>query len=88
VSAAADPTVLPHGTRFTITACGRQDDGSTPPAAPCAKLRDSDWLITDEFTPGLGGNHHIDAYIGPETGPGFTDSDWYLTLTGARLTIG
>ena len=87
VSAAADPGVLPHGTRFTISACGHQDDGSALPAATCAALRRASWLITDEFTPGLGGNRHIDAYIGPETGPGFTGSDWYVTLRGARLTI-
>ena len=66
---------------------GHQDDGSALPAATCAALRRASWLITDEFTPGLGGNRHIDAYIGPETGPGFTDSDWYVTLQGARLTI-
>ncbi|MCY1144249.1 hypothetical protein OWR29_40180 [Actinoplanes sp. Pm04-4] len=88
VSAAADPGVLPHGTRFAITACGHQDDGSALPAVTCAALRRASWLITDEFTPGLGGNRHIDAYIGPETGPGFTGSDWYVTLHGARLTIG
>ncbi|GAA4609294.1 hypothetical protein GCM10023107_90910 [Actinoplanes octamycinicus] len=88
VSAAADPNVLPDGTRFRISACGSQDDGSSPPAAICAALRDAAWQITDEFTPGLGGSRHLDAYIGPETGPGFTDSDWYLTLTGAAITIG
>jgi hypothetical protein len=41
--------------------------------------------VTDEFTPRLGGSKHIDAYIGPETGPGFTGSKWYITLTGATL---
>ncbi|MEV6301963.1 hypothetical protein AB0M02_21295 [Actinoplanes sp. NPDC051861] len=87
VSAAADPAVLPQGTRFTVTACGHQDDGSSPAAEVCRALRDADWRITDEFTPGLGGPKHIDAYIGPETGPGFTDSAWYITLTGARLSI-
>ncbi|MGK5685451.1 hypothetical protein [Actinoplanes sp. URMC 104] len=88
VSAAADPDVLPYGTRFSIVGCGRQDDGSVPPAATCASLRGGGWRITDEFTPGLGGDRHIDAYIGAETGPGFTDSDRYVTLTGARLAIG
>ncbi|MCO8276830.1 hypothetical protein M1L60_40245 [Actinoplanes sp. TRM 88003] len=88
VSAAADPGVLPYGTRFTISACGRQDDGSALPGTTCAALRRASWLITDEFTPGLGGSRHLDAYIGPETGPDFTDSDWYVTLHGARLTIG
>ncbi|MBM2614949.1 hypothetical protein JIG36_05170 [Actinoplanes sp. LDG1-06] len=87
VSAAADPGVLPHGTRFTITGCGHQDDNSPLPATTCTALRRGSWLITDEFTPGLGGNRHIDAYIGPETGPDFTDSDWYVTLHDARLTM-
>ncbi|WP_433795980.1 hypothetical protein [Actinoplanes sp. CA-252034] len=87
VSAAADPGVLPRGTRFTIAGCGSQEDGSTAPAAVCSALRDADWTITDEFTPGLGGPKHLDAYIGEETGPGFTDSQWYLTLTGARLRL-
>ncbi|AEV85532.1 hypothetical protein ACWT_4510 [Actinoplanes sp. SE50] len=88
VSAAADPNVLPHGTRFTIEDCGSQDDGSAPQEAVCAALRDGAWEVTDEFTPGLGGSKHIDAYIGPETGAGFTGSDWYITLTRARISIG
>ena len=88
VSAAADPDVLPRGTRFTVAGCGRQEDGSAAPAVVCAALRDARWEVTDEFTPGLGGPRHLDAYIGPETGPGFTGSPWYLTLTGARLALG
>jgi hypothetical protein len=88
VSAAADPDVLPRGTRLRITDCGRQDDGSAPQEAVCAALRDGHWEITDEFTPGLGGSRHIDAYIGPETGADFTDSDWYITLSGAALALG
>jgi hypothetical protein len=87
VSAAADPDVLKAGTRFTITGCGHQDDGSSPPAEVCGKLRAAQWTITDEFTPGLGGKKHIDAYIGEETGPGFTDTDWYVTLESATLRI-
>lgn len=86
-AAAADPGVLPRGTDFTVAACGRQDDGSSPAAAVCAALRRNTWRVIDEFTPGLGGPRHIDAYIGPETGPDFTDSKWYVTLTGARLVI-
>lgn len=88
VSAAADPNVLPQGTHFAIASCGTQDDGSAPQEAVCAALRDAAWEITDEFTPGLGGSHHIDAYIGPETSTNFTDSDWYITLNNARLSIG
>jgi hypothetical protein len=88
VSAAADPGVLSDGTRFVIENCGAQDDGSEVPAMVCSRLRGARWTIADEFTPGLGGEKHIDAYIGEETGPGFTDSDWYVTLTGATVHIG
>jgi hypothetical protein len=28
------------------------------------------------------------AYVGEETGPGFTDSAWYTTLTGVVLILG
>jgi hypothetical protein len=85
VSAAADPDVLARGTRFTIADCGRQDDGSAPPPAVCATLRRARWRIDDEFTPGLGGPLHIDLYVGRETGPGFTDSDAYVSMTDATL---
>jgi hypothetical protein len=88
VSAAADPDVLPRGARFRIVACGHADDGSEPPAAVCAALRRARWTVTDEFTPGLGGHRHLDLYLGEETGPDFTDSPWYLSLTGASLRLG
>ena len=51
----ADPSVLPHGTRFVIAGCGRQDDGSAVPSPVCATLRAGNWRIDDQFTPGLGG---------------------------------
>ncbi|GIJ48965.1 hypothetical protein Val02_58510 [Virgisporangium aliadipatigenens] len=82
-SAAADPGVLARGTRFAIVDCGR-----TRIAGPvCAKLSAARWTVTDEFTPGLGGSRHLDVYLGEETGPGFTDSDWYTTLDGATIAI-
>jgi hypothetical protein len=87
VSAAADPDVLSRGTRFTIASCGHRDDATAVPDAVCATLRSPTWLVTDEFTPGLGGRRHLDAYIGAETAPDFTGSDWYLTLTGATLHL-
>ena len=87
VSAAADPDVLAHGTRFTVADCGRQDDGSPPPRAVCATFQRPRWRIDDEFTPGLGGARHIDVYVGREPGPGYTDSDTYVSLTGATLLI-
>ena len=54
----------------------------------CAALRRARWEVTDEFTPGLGGGRHVDLYLGEETGPGFTESSWYLTLHGASLRQG
>ena len=87
VTAAADRDVLRLDTRFTIASCGRDDGGGSIDAAVCAKLRSARWVIKDEFTPGMGGTKHVDVYIGEETGPNFTDSPWYITLTGATLTI-
>lgn len=84
-SAAADRSVLPPGRRFTITGCGKDDDGAAIDADVCARFRSSHWTITDEFTPGLGGDRHVDLYIGEETGPGFTDSPLYTTLNNASL---
>jgi hypothetical protein len=86
-SAAADPGVLPRNSTFQIVGCGRLDDGSRAQAHVCAALKRATWTVTDEFTPGLGGDRHIDAYIGAETGPGFTDSAWYVSLTGATLRL-
>lgn len=80
--------MLPHGTAFRITSCGRADDGGAPPATVCAALRRAAWTVTDEFTPGLGGDRHLDVYLGEETGPDFTGSPWYLTLTGASVRRG
>jgi hypothetical protein len=86
-SAAADPGVLARGPSFTIADCGRVEDGGAVPAAVCARLRDAHWAVVDEFTPGLGGAKHVDAYIGEETGPAFTGTEWYLTLAGAVLSL-
>ncbi|MFB9659758.1 hypothetical protein ACFQS3_08320 [Glycomyces mayteni] len=82
VSAAADPEVLPEGTTLRITDCGDAEDVE---AAVCEAIQDAEWTIEDEFTPGLGGDRHIDLYLGEETGPDFTESPWYTTLTNARI---
>jgi hypothetical protein len=81
-SAAADADVLEAGTRFTITSCG---DG--PSDEVCDRMRAAEWTVRDEFTPGLGGDRHVEVYIGEETGPEFTGSDWYTTLTHATLKV-
>jgi hypothetical protein len=86
-SAAADADVLAAGSRFSIVDCGR-DDGGEVAADVCARLRAPRWTVRDEFTTGLGGERHVDVYIGEETGPGFTESAWYVTLHDARLDFG
>jgi hypothetical protein len=86
-SSAADPDVLAPGTAFTITGCGHEEGGGDVDPAVCARLRDARWTITDEFTPGFGGAHHIDAYIGEETQPGFTGTSLYATLDGATIEV-
>ena len=81
VSAAADG--LRRGTRIKLVSCGR-----TPVDADvCQKLASSSWEIRDEFTPGLGGDRHLDLYLGEETGPRFTESPWYTTLSEVVLEV-
>ncbi|MEV6520563.1 hypothetical protein AB0M43_01310 [Longispora sp. NPDC051575] len=86
VSAAADPNVLARGVRLVLTACGSDESGDPVDDKVCARLRQAEWTITDEFTPGLGGSRHIDLYVGEETGPGFTKGPWFITLTKARVS--
>jgi hypothetical protein len=88
MTAAADAKVLRSGTKFGIVQCGRDDDGDAIGAAVCAKLKSARWTIADEFTPGLGGEKHVDVYIGEETQKDFTDTDWYTTLHNASLAVG
>lgn len=82
-SAAADG--LPRGTEVRVSDCGNPE-GSLPDGI-CDRLRSGRWRITDRFTPGLGGDRHIDLYIGEEDRPDFTDSPLYLTLHDATLHI-
>lgn len=82
ISAAADPEVLGAGTLLRITECG---DAPDVEAAVCEKLRESRWVIEDEFTPGLGGRRHIDVYLGEEDRVDFTQGAWYTTLENAVL---
>ncbi|WP_239405728.1 hypothetical protein [Frankia sp. Cj3] len=86
-TAAADSGVLAQGARFTVATCGSEEDHSAVDPVACARLQAATWTIHDEFTPGLGGDKHIDLYVGEEDRVGFTDSPLYLTGTGARITI-
>jgi hypothetical protein len=87
-TAAADPGVLAAGTSIRVSDCGDLEEGGAPSPAVCDRLRVPEWVVADEFTPGLGGEHHVDLYVGEETGPDFTTGDLYTTLVGARLDVG
>jgi hypothetical protein len=84
-SAAADPSVLPRNTQLTIVTCGHDEGGDQIPTTTCDRLRRAAWIVTDEFTPGLGGDKHVDVYIGEETTTNFTEGPWYVTLLDATL---
>lgn len=85
VSAAADG--LRQGSRVKLVSCGQTPEGTNVDSAVCQKLASSSWEVRDEFTPGLGGNRHLDLYLGEETGPRFTESPWYTTLSEAVLEV-
>ncbi|HEX6870811.1 MAG TPA: hypothetical protein VF163_06915 [Micromonosporaceae bacterium] len=83
-SAAADG--LPDGSRLALTDCGRLDSGQPVPDEVCRTLRSGQWEVLDRFTPGFGGDQHIDLYLGEESQPHFTNSSTlYVTLVGARF---
>lgn len=79
-TAAADG-VAP-GTRLRLADCGDIDSDYQP---ACAKFSAATWTIGDEFTPGLGGDRHIDLYVGEETTEIFTDGPDFVMFTGATL---
>jgi hypothetical protein len=87
VTAAADAEVLAAGSRLAIDDCGELEEGGAPADDLCRQLRAADWVVADEFTPGLGGARHVDLYVGEETGPAFTDGELYTTLVDARLVV-
>lgn len=83
-SAAADG--IPDGTRLQLVNCGRLESGEPVSDEVCQALRAADWEVRDQFTPGHGGDHHIDLYIGEESEANYTaTAAMYVTLTDARL---
>ncbi|WP_020666494.1 hypothetical protein [Amycolatopsis nigrescens] len=87
VSAATDPAVLKAGRQLRISGCGKAEDGSQIEPEVCERLKAASWQIRDEFTPGLGGERHLDVYLGEESGPDFTSSSLYTALYGATLEL-
>ncbi len=87
-TAAADPDVLPRGTRFRLEAPLIQDNGAPLEGEAARRLLAATWEIQDEFTPGFGGPLHLDLYIGEEDRVNFTEtSPLYIALQGVRLRM-
>ncbi len=87
-TAAADIGVLRRGTRFALLAPLTLDNGEPADAGITAWLTGGVWTIQDEFTPGLGGEGHIDIYLGEEDRADFTrTSPLYQTFIGASIAV-
>jgi hypothetical protein len=86
-SAAAGPEVLPLGTSFELSDCGRQEDGSAVPQALCDGLSAPQWTVVDEIPPGFGTERQIDLYVGNETPEAARGEDPYVTMLGADVTV-
>lgn len=85
-TAAADDIALTRGTQFTLVAPLIQDDGTPLDSTSSNKLLSAQWLINDQFTPGLGGALHLDLYIGEEDRVNFTNqSPLYTTLMNTKI---
>ncbi len=82
-SAATDADVLPRGSRVQLVDCG----AAVVDEEICAKLSRPMWTVDDEFTPGLGGDRHLDLYLGEEDQDVFTERPLYTTLENATLRI-
>lgn len=75
---------IPAGTDIRVRDCGTGRVGGQV----CGRLQGGDWRVHDLFTPGLGGDRHIDLYIGEQDRPAFTDSPMYATLRHATVAVG
>ncbi len=80
----AAANTLDPGTRVRVLDCG---EGAVHRDV-CERLRDGEWRIHDQFTPGFGGDKHIDLYIGEQDRADFTYSPLFTTLRGATVAIG
>lgn len=85
ISAAADDNTLHQGTKFKLANCG--DGQQISDTTICQHLLQSNWQIVDHFTPGLGGQKHVDLYIGEESQENFESSSNYVDLTNAAITL-
>ncbi|PIE84827.1 MAG: hypothetical protein CSA07_00260 [Bacteroidia bacterium] len=87
-TAAADAGVLQRGVQFRLLGPLVQDDGCPLSDTVAKRLLAARWVVQDEFTPGLGGAHHLDLYIGEEDRPNFTrESPLYMSLRGVAIRV-
>lgn len=85
-TAAADDIALTRGTQFKLVAPLVQDDGYALDSVSANKLLAAQWIVNDQFTPGLGGELHLDLYIGEEDRFNFTNqSPLYTTLMNTKI---
>lgn len=84
-TAAADDIALTRGTQFRLVAPLIQEDGSALDSTSANRLFAAQWLVNDQFTPGLGGALHLDLYIGEEDRANFTSSPLYTTLANVKM---
>ncbi len=86
-TAAADSIVLPRGAKFRLVGPLLQEDGSHLDSASANRLLSAQWLVNDQFTPGLGGARHLDLYLGEEDRVNFTSSNLYITLAKVKIAL-
>lgn len=83
-----DDITLKRGTKFLLLAPLIQDDGTPLDSTSANKLLAGQWLVNDQFTPGLGGELHLDLYIGEEDRFNFTtQSPLYTTLMNTKIAL-
>lgn len=87
-TAASDSSLAHRGQRFRLIAPLVTDDGERLTEPFASQILGATWTVNDEFTPGLGGDSHVDLYIGEEDQPDFTrSSPKFTTLSGATLVF-
>lgn len=86
VTAACDTSVARRGQRFRLIAPLLQDGGDPLDERFASEVLAGNWVVNDEFTPGLGGPGHIDIYIGEEDQVDFTEtSPKYVYLRNVTI---
>jgi hypothetical protein len=81
-SAAVRSLGIKRGTQFKLVTCG-SEKGS--PA--CAYFKQGNWVVKDRFTTGIASDRQIDLYYGLQNFKGFRQSDYWITMRGAKINV-